>query len=992
MGSKEAAGGGDAEEASVACRMTRGLWMRVLRVRMLLLLLLLLGAGADNASDMAVLQSLKQGITNSPNWTDPDPCNWNGIKCDASGNVVSLRVRAFGLTGTVTPDINQLTQLQFLELNYNGFTGAMPSLAGLANLQFAYLDDNDFSSIPGDFFVGLSGIEALYLDNNPNLNRSAGGGGGWSIPSDLADSKALTNLSMSNVSITGALPSFLGQMPALQFLALAYNGIVGGIPSSFASSGLQVLKLNNMAMNGSIAPVGGMQSLTTLWLQVNAFTGPVPAGLTSAAGLTSLRLNNNDLVGQLPLELASLPLTEVILRGNTLDGELPAFPASAGAVYDNGSFCGGPGVACSVIVSSLLDFLAAAGYPQSVASTWIGPNPCGSPAWNGVTCNSNGDVVSLILQNDGLVGTISPSLSNLTLLATIILKGNNLTGPVPESLVGLKSLKTLDVSNNNLTGPLPTFPATVAFTYTGNTLLTGGAAAAPTAGSTTTPSSSSPAQPGSSPGSSASGSPASASGAPGASAANGTSIKGGKSTSGSSSSSVAPIVGGVVGAFAFVLVAASIAGFYICKKKRHSFMRVQNSNTIVVHPRDSGSDPDVLKIVVDRSGGSNSTVIGDSTTTNASGMSGEVQVIEAGNMLISIQVLRAVTNNFAEANVLGRGGFGVVYKGELEDGTKIAVKRMEAAIVSSKGLKEFQAEIEVLTKVKHRHLVGLLGYCADGAERLLVYEYLPNGPLSQHLFEYKQFNMKPLGWSTRLSIALDVARGLEYLHGLAHKSFIHRDLKPSNILLTDDFRAKVSDFGLVKLAPEGKYSVETRLAGTFGYLAPEYAVTGRVTTKVDVFSFGVVLMELMTGRRALDETQREENMHLVTWFRRMNVNKESFLAAIDPTIHVDDETFKTICVVSELAGHCTVREPFQRPDMGHAVNVLAPLVEKWKPTDLNGECSTGIDLDLSLPQALKQWQALDGDSMHLGNLDDTKVSLPTRPQGFADSFTSNDGR
>jgi len=421
-------------------------------------------------------------------------------------------------------------------------------------------------------------------------------------------------------------------------------------------------------------------------------------------------------------------------------------------------------------------------------------------------------------------------------------------------------------------------------------------------------------------------------------------------------------------------------------------MRVQNSNTVVVHPRDSGSDPDVLKIVVDRSGGSNSTVIGDSTTTNASGMSGEVQVIEAGNMLISIQVLRAVTNNFAEANVLGRGGFGVVYKGELEDGTKIAVKRMEAAIVSSKGLKEFQAEIEVLTKVKHRHLVGLLGYCADGAERLLVYEYLPNGPLSQHLFEYKQFNMKPLGWSTRLSIALDVARGLEYLHGLAHKSFIHRDLKPSNILLTDDFRAKVSDFGLVKLAPEGKYSVETRLAGTFGYLAPEYAVTGRVTTKVDVFSFGVVLMELMTGRRALDETQREENMHLVTWFRRMNVNKESFLAAIDPTIHVDDETFKTICVVSELAGHCTVREPFQRPDMGHAVNVLAPLVEKWKPTDLNGESSTGIDLDLSLPQALKQWQAFDGDSMHLGNLDDTKVSLPTRPQGFADSFTSNDGR
>lgn len=192
-------------------------------------------------------------------------------------------------------------------------------------------------------------------------------------------------------------------------------------------------------------------------------------------------------------------------------------------------------------------------------------------------------------------------------------------------------------------------------------------------------------------------------------------------------------------------------------------------------------------------------------------------------MLFSIAVLKAVTSNFSEDNVLGRGGFGVVYRGELDDGTQVAVKRMEASVVSNKGLSEFQSEIAVLTKVKHRHLVGLLGYCTDGSERLLVYEYMPQGTLAQHLFDYKTLGEKPLTWKMRLIIALDVARGLEYLHNLAHRSFIHRDLKPSNILLTDDFRAKVSDFGLVKLAPEGKYSVETRLAGTFGYLAPEYA-------------------------------------------------------------------------------------------------------------------------------------------------------------------------
>jgi serine/threonine protein kinase len=151
------------------------------------------------------------------------------------------------------------------------------------------------------------------------------------------------------------------------------------------------------------------------------------------------------------------------------------------------------------------------------------------------------------------------------------------------------------------------------------------------------------------------------------------------------------------------------------------------------------------------------------------------------------------------------------------------VKRMENGAIGSKALDEFQSEIDVLSKVRHRHLVSLLGYSIEGNERLLVYEYMPLGALSQHLFHWKKFDLKPLSWAQRLVIALDVARGMEYLHGLARETFIHRDLKSSNILLGDDFRAKVSDFGLVKLAPNGEKSVVTKLAGTFGYLAPEYA-------------------------------------------------------------------------------------------------------------------------------------------------------------------------
>lgn len=174
------------------------------------------------------------------------------------------------------------------------------------------------------------------------------------------------------------------------------------------------------------------------------------------------------------------------------------------------------------------------------------------------------------------------------------------------------------------------------------------------------------------------------------------------------------------------------------------------------------------------------------------------------------------------------------------------------------------------------------------------------------------------------------------------------------------------------------------------------AVTGRVTTKSDVFSFGVILMELITGRRALDESQPEDSIHLVTWFRRMQINKDTFKKAIDPTIDLTEETLASIGTVAELAGHCCAREPYQRPDMGHAVNVLSSLVDVWKPTDPDSEDIYGIDLEMTLPQALKKWQAFeDGSSStssFLASLDNTQTSIPTRPTGFAESFTSADGR
>ncbi|GMP59434.1 hypothetical protein CsSME_00022716 [Camellia sinensis var. sinensis] len=580
-----------------------------------------------------------------------------------------------------------------------------------------------------------------------------------------------------------------------------------------------------------------------------------------------------------------------------------------------------------------LSLLSSVGYPTVFADSWKGNDPC--VQWIGLTC-SNGDIIVVNFQKMGLSGMISPNFSSITSLQRLILANNNLTGTIPNELTTLPNLRELDVSNNRLYGNIPSFQGNVLVKTDGS----------PDIGKD------------------------SVSPLPGTPSVSGT------KTSGSSGNKLTGVVVGLVISCICAVLAVGVSVFGICRaKQKHSWM-VQSPNAMVLRPHHSGSDHDDVKITItdlDLTGGTT----GETYSHDSRGPS-DIRVIEARNMVISIQVLKTVTNNFSEENILGREGFGKVYKGVFNDGTKIAVKRMESGVVSDKGLDEFNSEIAVLTKVRHRHLVSLLGYCLDGNERLLVYEYMPQGTLSRHLFHWNEEGLKPLEWSKRLTLGLDVARGVEYLHALAHQSFIHRDLKTTNILLGDDMRAKVADFGLVRLAPDGNVSVETKLAGTFGYLAPEYAETGRVTTKSDVYSFGVILMELITGRKALDQTQKEESVHLVTWFRRMHNKKDTFRKAIDPTIDLDEETafsVASVSTVAELAGHCCARASSQRPHMGHAVNVLSSLTELWKPSDPDADDIYGIDFDMTLPQAVKKWQALATSSSALLGSGDNSQSV-----------------
>ncbi|WVZ60742.1 hypothetical protein U9M48_010724 [Paspalum notatum var. saurae] len=247
----------------------------------------------------------------------------------------------------------------------------------------------------------------------------------------------------------------------------------------------------------------------------------------------------------------------------------------------------------------------------------------------------------------------------------------------------------------------------------------------------------------------------------------------------------------------------------------------------------------------------------------ASGPQGAALGLGKGSF--TYEELAAATGNFSAANLLGQGGFGYVHRGVLRGGRAVAVKQLRSD--SGQGEREFQAEVDIISRVHHRHLVSLVGYCIAGARRVLVYEFVPNKTLEFHLHGKGQPVMP---WSTRLRIALGSAKGLAYLHEDCHPRIIHRDIKSANILLDNNFEAMVADFGLAKLSSDNNTHVSTRVMGTFGYLAPEYASNGKLTEKSDVFSYGVMLLELLTGRRPIDSSDAASSFledSLVDWAR-----------------------------------------------------------------------------------------------------------------------------
>ncbi|CAK9328667.1 unnamed protein product [Citrullus colocynthis] len=332
----------------------------------------------------------------------------------------------------------------------------------------------------------------------------------------------------------------------------------------------------------------------------------------------------------------------------------------------------------------------------------------------------------------------------------------------------------------------------------------------------------------------------------------------------------------------------------------------------------------------------------DKLRSKSNGGSKREQQIPKDTPLVNISAqtftfreLAIATKNFRPECFIGEGGFGRVYKGRLEStGQIVAVKQLDRN--GLQGNREFLVEVLMLSLLHHPNLVNLIGYCADGDQRLLVYEFMPLGSLEDHLHEIPP-DKEPLDWNTRMKIAAGAARGLEYLHDKANPPVIYRDFKSSNILLDEGYHPKLSDFGLAKLGPVGdKSHVSTRVMGTYGYCAPEYAMTGQLTVKSDVYSFGVVFLELITGRRAIDSTRPQGEQNLVTWARPFFNDRRRFSKLADPQLQ-GRYPMRGLYQALAVASMCTQEQAAARPLIGDVVTALSYLAnQSYDPSSPSG--------------------------------------------------------
>lgn len=889
--------------------------------------LLLLGAAAAQVTDPsevdaleAVKSRLVDPMRHLRNWKKGDPCrsNWTGILCfdspmsDGHFHVREIQLLNMNLSGTLAPELGQLSQLTILDFMWNNMTGSIPKEIGyisslrllllngnklsgslpdelgyLKNLNRLQIDQNEITGIIPKSFANLSFVRHIHLNNNSLSGE---------IPPELSTIFHLLHLLLDNNNLSGSIPSEFSNLTDLRILQLDNNNFNGSeIPPSYANfSNLVKLSLRNCSLRGSIPDLSTIPNLTYLDLSLNHLTGPLPSNKLSD-NMTTIDLSDNNLDGTIPSSFSDLPaLQKLSLENNLLNGSVPA------SIWQNMSFSTNAMLFIDLRNNTLSNITGNLNPPLNVTLR-LGGNPiCQNANFLNIGgfCGSDSD------SREDMHSSYASSPGNCQKQSC---PTSDFYEYVPESPLSCFCAAPIRIGYRLKSPSFSYFPP---FVQAFGIYLTSSLALDAYQASVESYS------------------------------FEGRRLrmyvklypKVNNNHSNSFDQSEVQRIRGIFTSWRFPktdffgpyeLLNFTLLGPY-------SNMHFENGHF--------GVSKGILAIII------LGTIVSAVATTaifmiliarrraryqrvlSKNRLSEKISMRIDNVKTFTFKEVTMATDNFDNSWKIGQGGYGQVYRGMLSDKTLVAIKRAEEG--SLQGEKEFLNEIKLLSRLHHRNLVSLVGYCDEEEEQMLVYEYMPNGTLRDWLSAKAK---GILNFSTRVRIALGSAKGILYLHTEANPPVFHRDIKASNILLDSKLNAKVADFGLSRLAPalddEGTVPqyVSTIVRGTPGYLDPEYLLTHKLTDKSDVYSLGVVFLELLTGMHPIS--------HGKNIVREVNLSHKSgtVFDLIDSRMGV----YPSDCAekFASLALNCCNDKPEKRPSMLEVVRELELILKMMPETE-----------------------------------------------------------
>ncbi|CAM8894016.1 unnamed protein product [Rhodiola kirilowii] len=878
---------------------------------------------------------------------------------DALWNLTYLSNLVIGqnyLTGSLSPSIGQLTRLQYLTLGINALSGQLPKELGLlTELKSLAFNINNFSGPLPSELGNLVNMYQIYFD-------SAGVSG--PIPETFRNLQNLVTVWASDNDLNGTIPDFIGTWTALTTLRLQGNNFQGSIPSSFSNlTAMQDLRISDIA-NGrsSLAFIRNMKSLNTLVLRNNNISDTIPSNIGDFQNLFLLDLSFNNISSQIPASLFNLGLlSHLFLGNNRLTGSLPTLKASSLVNIDlsynylSGSFP--PWVSSSIQLNLVSNNFTIGGSNSSSLPAGLEclqrNFPCnrGTGIYSDFAIKCGGSEIrsssNVVFESDRKA--LGPATNFMTASERWAVSN---VGRFDEdendnaSYIAFSSSQFTNTLDSELFQTARISPGSLRYYGLGleNGDYTISLQFAETVINETTRS---------------------------------------WKSLGKRIFDVYIQGNQVLKNFDILKEAGGVATSAV----KRDFRALVTENYIDIHLFWAGkgtcrvpyvgaygplisaisATPNFVPTVANKVPSSNSNktgmivgvVVGVAVVLIffvlavfcfikrrnwGESDDGELEHLGANATpnTFTYSELRTATEDFSPANKLGEGGFGPVYKGTLNDGRVIAVKQLSAG--SHQGKTQFYTEIATISAVQHRNLVKLYGCCVDGIRRMLVYEYLEKNSLDQALFGGQSLE---LNWENRFNICIGIARGLTYLHEESQIRIVHRDVKASNILLDAQLNPKISDFGLAKLYDDKMTHISTNIAGTIGYLAPEYAMRGHLTEKADIFGFGVVALEIVSGRPNTATYLEEDKVYLMEWAWQMHESSRD-LDLVDPRLSSDFKAEEVKRVIG-IALLCTQTSPSMRPSMSRVVSMLSGYIE--------------VPPFLSKPMYLTDWNFTDSSTL-----------------------------